>query len=205
MNGVPHAAIVSAMRALAHAGADMCRGQMLESELVGRPDVSVARYVEMIRLKTGALFRAVCEIGAILAGADAARAEVLARYGEHLGIAFQMRDDLLAYTRPAATAGKSRDSDLANHRPTLAILLAYEASDERGRARITHALNARSPYLPMRDEVRAVVRSTGALDESRERARSHVQAARACIASFDPSPSVNMLAAVARWATEPGP
>jgi geranylgeranyl diphosphate synthase type I len=194
--------VVDATRALAGAGTDMCRGQALEDEFVGRADVQVGRYLEMTRLKTGALFRAVCEVGALLSGAGGAAARRLARYGEQLGIAFQIRDDLLAYTTPDHLAGKRGTSDLANRRPTLAVLLAYQAAAPDGKRRLAAALSTGSAGKENLSEVAALVRGTGAVEGSREHLRARIGRAQECLAGLESSPGRATLASVARWAAE---
>jgi geranylgeranyl diphosphate synthase type I len=103
--GVPEARVVAAVSAVARAGVDLCRGQCLEAELTGLRMMDQAAYVEMVRLKTSALFRAACETGAILGGGDEAAVAALVGYADHLGVAFQIEDDLLAYTSDREQTG----------------------------------------------------------------------------------------------------
>ncbi|MEV4624758.1 polyprenyl synthetase family protein [Micromonospora sp. NPDC049523] len=199
--GVPDAAIGTAVAILARAGTDLCRGQVLEAQLVGDPGVEVETYVEMVRLKTGALFRAVCQIGATLAGADPTRCAQLASYGEHLGIAFQIRDDLLAYTTPAVESGKSPANDLANGRPTLPVLLAYRAGDPDQRRRLVEALRRRSADPAALADFHELLHETGALESAPEHITDHLDRARLQLSTLESSPSVSVLAGITRWAT----
>jgi geranylgeranyl pyrophosphate synthase len=129
--GVESSRIVMAMNRAAEAGHDLCRGQMLEEAIRSDYDCKLDSYLEMIELKTGALFRASCFIGATLGGGSELAAAALARYGTCLGIAFQIRDDLLPYLSSDEEAGKSRMSDLANRRMTLPFLLCREQAGEQ--------------------------------------------------------------------------
>jgi geranylgeranyl diphosphate synthase, type I len=199
---LPADRIVTAVGVLASAGTDMCRGQLMEGQMTGDPGAGVAVYLEMIRLKTGALFQAVCEIGAVLAGAGPDQVQKMARYGEHLGMAFQIRDDLLAYSVPAELAGKPATSDLANGRPTLAVLLAFEASDQARRRRLTAALNRGSARQVHLEAMLRLLRDTGALARSHELAIEQAELATACLAEFAASPSRNILTEAARWAAQ---
>ncbi|MBB4956985.1 geranylgeranyl diphosphate synthase type I [Micromonospora polyrhachis] len=199
--GVPADRVVAATDALATAGADLCRGQLLESQLVDDPDSGVAAYLEVARLKTGALFRAVCQVGALLGGADATRAGQLANYGEQLGIAFQIRDDLLAYEASTATIGKPTTSDLANGRPTLPVLLAYETSPPATRAELTSALHRHSTDPATHRRVHDILRATRALERAREQAGDHARQARDQLHTLPDSASRDVLTAIARWAT----
>jgi geranylgeranyl diphosphate synthase type I len=199
---LPEDRVVIAIGVLAAAGSDMCRGQLMESQMAGDPSVGVAVYLEMIRLKTGALFRAVCEIGAVLAGAGPDQVQKMARYGELLGMAFQIRDDLLAYSMPSELAGKPATSDLANGRPTLAVLFAFEASDQARRRHLTAALNRGSARQEHLKAVLSLLRDTGALARSRELAIEHARLATTCLAEFAVSPSRKILTEAAHWTAQ---
>src|SRR6185312_15873124 len=89
---------------------DVCRGQALEAELAARLDVTEGTYLEVIRLKTAGVCRAATEIGATLGGGSDAAVGALRAYGEALGMAFQVVDDLLEYTGNATALGKPLDS-----------------------------------------------------------------------------------------------
>lgn len=202
--GVADELVVSAINVLAEAGSDLCRGQIMEARLAGDPGTGVSEYLEMIRLKTGALFRAVCHIGAILGGGGPAETRLLADYGENLGMAFQIRDDLLGYTAGVDEIGKPTTSDLANGRPTLPILLAYEASPPADRRALAAALDSRSGDPAVLAHVRGILRGCGALAEAWQRADAYVARARINLSTLEVSPSVRLLDEVARWATAAG-
>ncbi|HEY0640563.1 MAG TPA: polyprenyl synthetase family protein [Pseudonocardiaceae bacterium] len=195
--GVREEHVLSAVLATARAGADLCRGQVMESTLVGDLRSGVDAYLEMVRLKTGALFRAVCHVGAVLGGADRVTAEALAGYGEDLGVAFQIGDDVLAHTADVATTGKSPDTDLTNGRPTLPVLLAHRQSDPEGRAELAAALG--SPAAADVARVRELVRRTGAVRLSRETADRYSRLARGRLTPLEPSAAADTLAALAGW------
>ena len=194
--------VTAAVAALARAGRDLCRGQMLEAELVGDLDAGARRYPEMIRLKTGALFRAVCHIGALLGGADLEVAAALARYGEHVGVAFQLRDDLLDYVATPEQTGKPATSDLGNGRPTLPLLLAYDAGSDPQRVELLAMLERRGADDGDAERVIELFDDTGVVGYARHQMTTHVEFADAELAALDPSPSVDVLAGIARWTSE---
>lgn len=193
------ARVVASVGELAEAGRDLCRGQVLESELVADLDAGARWYPEMIRLKTGALFRAACYIGATLGGAGADVGAGLAGYGESVGIAFQIRDDLLSYVSTPERTGKPGSSDLLNGRPTLPLIIAYERADEADRAELRAVLARRAGHDGDVDWVRELVASSGAVDGARAVMGSHVERAVAELAPLTPSPSATVLADIARW------
>ncbi|MER7048449.1 polyprenyl synthetase family protein [Streptomyces jumonjinensis] len=140
--GVPETRVAAACRIQAEAGRRICEGAARELTLAGRLDTAVDDYLEMARLKTAVLISAACRIGAVLAGGRTADTEALAAFGEHLGMAFQIRDDLLPYGRSPGAAGKPADSDLRNQRPTLPVLLARDRASASQRAELRRAFAA---------------------------------------------------------------
>ncbi|KAB1910235.1 polyprenyl synthetase family protein [Micromonospora sp. AMSO1212t] len=198
---VPPASVVAAVTALAEAGQDLCRGQAMEERLVGDLDAGARWYPEMIRLKTGSLFRAVCHIGALLGGADPRVSAALARYGEHVGTAFQIRDDLLSYLSTPEQTGKPATSDLNNGRPTLPLLLAYDAISDAARVELLAVLHRRGAGPGDVEWVTALLRDAGAVDGARRRMVEHAERARAELAVLTPSASADVLTGIAAWMT----
>lgn len=200
--GVPEDRIVAALDVVARAGYDLCRGQSLESELRGDVSCSVDTYLTMIRLKTAALFRASCESGAILGQGTREWIGALARYGDHLGTAFQIHDDLLAYTSDAATTGKAAASDVRNRRLTLPVILAYQSADAADRARIEDimagAVAVEDAYTTMGE----IIERTQAVPASRAMAWRNAEAAHDDLAVLPPSPSRTRLARLATLAVD---
>jgi octaprenyl-diphosphate synthase len=119
---------------LSQASATIAEGEVLQ--LVTQNDLSTpeARYLDVIRGKTAALFSAACQVGAVVAGRPAAEEAALAEYGLHLGIAFQLVDDALDYAADQATLGKTVGDDFREGKITLPVLLAYAAGDAADRA-----------------------------------------------------------------------
>jgi geranylgeranyl diphosphate synthase, type I len=202
---VSPAHVVAAAAALAAAGRDLCRGQMLEAQMVGDLDAGARWYPEMIRLKTGALFRAVCHIGALLGGADTEVAYGLARYGEYVGIAFQIRDDLLDYLATPEQTGKPAASDLRNGRPTLPLLLAYDAATDTQRLELLAVLRRRGADDGDVEWVNDLLEEIGAVRYARHQMTTHAEFADAELAALAPSPSVDVLAGIAHWTTSEEP
>lgn len=201
-HGLPADRLVDAVRVLARAGVDLCRGQAMEAELRGDPRCGLDPYLTMIALKTGALFRGACQAGAVLGGGSPAEQRVLTEFAEHLGLAFQMHDDLLPHTSDALTTGKSGLSDIANGRPTFPVLMVYAMAGPAGRDALETALGGTLPAPEALAVVRELLESTGALDASRERARAEVVRAKECLTVLDSSPSTAVLAAVADFSID---
>ena len=111
----------------------VCEGQQHDMDFEQRTDVHVDEYVEMIRLKTAVLLSCALQIGACIAGAKAEDREHIGSFGEHLGLAFQLRDDLLdAFGDPTKT-GKQKGGDLLAGKKTFLLIRGLELSAEQGR------------------------------------------------------------------------
>ena len=113
---------------------DVYAGQALDMEFEKRKDVGVEEYVEMIRLKTGALLGACAEIGGVLAGVNDKVAGKLREYGENLGIAFQIEDDWLDTFGDASTFGKPIGGDINNNKKTYLLINGLNAPTEEAKA-----------------------------------------------------------------------
>ncbi|PSQ63819.1 MAG: isopentenyl pyrophosphate isomerase [Halobacteriales archaeon SW_8_66_22] len=121
-----------AMQAVSEAMVQLGEGEA--TELVDRP-VSEAEYMELARRKTGALFRAAAELGAIAADADPYTVEAFGQYAERVGVAFQMRDDVLDATADADQLGKPTGHDAAMERPSIVEVTDLSPTEANRRAR----------------------------------------------------------------------
>ena len=126
--GVPPDRVVAAMHVFAETCLDLTHGQHLDMLFEDRLDVSVDEYLTMIRGKTAALVAASALLGALLAGVDKATAQNYRDFGFHLGVAFQIRDDILGIWGNAADTGKSASSDIETRKKTLPVVFGLERS-----------------------------------------------------------------------------
>jgi octaprenyl-diphosphate synthase len=108
----------------------MTEGELIQLTAIGRLDLTETEYFDILRRKTAYLFAACCEVGAILGGADQPARKALADYGLHLGIAFQLSDDLLDVTADTKALGKSAGSDLLEGKLTLPLIHLLEHEPE---------------------------------------------------------------------------
>jgi octaprenyl-diphosphate synthase len=116
------------MEILSTATNTIAEGEVLQLLNCRDPDTTEARYMEVIHSKTAKLFEAACQLGAVLAGLSNEQEQAMARYGMHLGTAFQLVDDVLDYTADAAEMGKNVGDDLAEGKPTLPLIIAIQRS-----------------------------------------------------------------------------
>ncbi len=163
---------LAGVRVLSRACSELAAGELMQREDAWRTDVEVARYLERCRLKTGVLFRAACELGALEGNPQ--RATDLAQFGERIGVAFQMLDDVLDVSGPSERTGKPRGTDLLDGTVTLPLILARER-DPRLRSLALRELRTPDDALEICEQIQA----SGALEVARERALTLVAETKA--------------------------
>jgi octaprenyl-diphosphate synthase len=186
------------MSVLADTTNAIAEGEVLQLLNCHDPDTSEERYVTVINAKTARLFAAAARIGAMVAGAETSVQEGLARYGQHLGVAYQLVDDVLDYRGSAEEIGKNVGDDLSEGKPTLPLIEAIRraSGDERTvlREAIEHGGLARI------EQVVTAVERTGAIDYTARRAAEEAAAASASLAALPPSPFRDSLTSLAEFA-----
>ena len=121
-----------ASRVLAGATRELIRGQVQDLAFERRDDVGLAECFDMASAKTGALLAASAAVGAVLAGSDPRTVQGLAEYGDHVGLAFQLVDDLLGIWGRTAVTGKPTFSDLRSRKKTLPVTWAIDDGEDAG-------------------------------------------------------------------------
>jgi octaprenyl-diphosphate synthase len=168
------------MEVLSDATNVIAEGEVLQLMNCHDADIDDARYLQVIQYKTAKLFEAAGRLGAILGGAARGDEEAMARYGMHLGTAFQLIDDVLDYSGDHHETGKNVGDDLAEGKPTLPLIYAMKHGTPEQARVVRHAIEQGG--LEELDQVLAAIRDTGALDYTREQAQKEADAARAAIA-----------------------
>lgn len=134
MTDVPDRCLRAVLREFEDMAIGVYEGQQLDMEFEKSDDVTLERYMEMIRLKTSVLLGAACSIGARIAGASDEDCRAMYRFGESLGIAFQIQDDYLDVYGDAATFGKPVGGDILNGKKTFLTLKIKEAGGANAQA-----------------------------------------------------------------------
>jgi octaprenyl-diphosphate synthase len=189
------------LRILADATNVIAEGEVLQLMNSGNPNVDESGYLDVIRRKTAKLFEAAARLGAVLGESDQDREESFARYGMHLGTAFQIMDDVLDYSGDAAAIGKNLGDDLAEGKMTLPLIRALVTGSVEDASTIHHAIEGGGRLTDFAPVVR-VLQRTGALDYARERACAEAKAAAACVASLPPSAHARTLLQLATFAAD---
>ncbi len=168
------------MQVLADATNIIAEGEVLQLMNMHNASLDEAGYLQVIRSKTAKLFEASARLGAILCNADPALETACADYGQALGTAFQIIDDVLDYTGDAAVMGKSLGDDLREGKTTLPLIAAMQRATPEQAALVRDAIEHGA--LTQLQSVVAIVRETGALevasDAARREAERAMQAAR---------------------------
>ena len=163
------------LRVLSAASSALARGELLQRADAFDATISVERYLLRCELKTARLFEAACRLGAAQAPGDGeAVAGALGRFGRHIGLAFQVLDDVLDVSGPAERTGKRRGTDLLDGTVTLPLILARERDPDLA-ALDTRSLSGAADAERVCDAIEA----TGALEQARARALEIVAGAKA--------------------------
>ncbi len=188
------------MEILAEATNVIAEGEVLQLMNCNDPDTSEASYLEVIRYKTAKLFEAAAELGAVLGGGSAGDCQAMARFGMHLGTAFQLIDDVLDYNASSDELGKNIGDDLAEGKPTLPLIHAMrEGSPEQAR------LIRKAIQHGGREHIGAVIKAiedTGAIAYTAATARQEAQEALNQLDILPDSPYKQALAALARFSVD---
>jgi octaprenyl-diphosphate synthase len=188
------------IRVIAEITESMSQGEIHQLMRKGALDLSEAEYMEVIRRKTAVLFQGACRISAILADAEPARETALADYGRHLGLAFQMADDLLDYTADSGALGKTVGADLREGKLTLPVIHALAGAGGADREKIAAIIA--DPDFSTADfgALVELLRRCGGIDYTRRRAAEHIGRAKTALEAFDASPAREILLDIADYA-----
>ncbi len=164
------------MEILANTTNTIAEGEVLQLLNCNDADTTEERYMEVIYSKTAKLFEAACLIGAVLAELPEEDQASIARYGVHLGTAFQLVDDILDYSASAEELGKNIGDDLAEGKPTLPLIIALQRSSGQDSQLIRKAIEEGGDGSNL-DEILKIINETHSLTYTQEIAESEVQMA----------------------------
>lgn len=167
------------MQVISNATNVIAEGEVLQLLNAKNPDTTEDSYMQVILGKTAMLFEAATESGAILADCSTEQREALRLYGRHLGIAFQLIDDVMDYLSTAEEMGKNVGDDLAEGKPTLPLIHAMREGNDEERQLIRQAI--RKGGLEDLESIMAIVRQTGAITYTQTRAQEEADKAIAAL------------------------
>jgi len=168
---------VRLVQVVSNAVAEMTLGQILELQHQGDLQTRTEDYLRIIDGKTASLMAAGCMLGGLLAGADEVQVQAMGQYGRHVGLAFQIIDDVLDYWGDPMTLGKPVGSDLSERKFTLPFLLALERADAVQRARLAHLLEGPALGEEAFAEILTLMEALDSRARSQEMARDQARMA----------------------------
>lgn len=178
----------------------IAEGEVQQLANARNPDLSEEQYKNVIYKKTAALFEAACDCGASIANASPQLRGAMQKFGYHLGLAFQLMDDLLDYSGDSATLGKNIGDDLAEGKATLPIIYTLKKCQAQDADIIRNAIkNADSSAL---DSIITLVKTNGGLDYTRNEALAHAKSATEILETLESSPWQKSLIELTQFAVE---
>ncbi len=170
-----------ALEILARASRVISEGEVLQLTRSHDLDLSQDVYIQIIEAKTAELFAAAAEAGAVSAGASPERCRAMRRFGQELGLAFQLVDDALDYSGDAVTLGKNPGDDFREGKVTLPLLIAMQRTAATERDFWVRTIDRREQTDADLDRARELMRETRALDDTLALASRYAEGAKAAI------------------------
>jgi octaprenyl-diphosphate synthase len=178
---------IEILRILSRVSNELTVGEMRQLAAVERLELSESEYQHLIRGKTATLLAAACEVGALCGAAD--YRDTLALYGDRLGMAFQIADDILDYVEESSVTGKPSWLDLREHKVTLPLIAALRTMPAAHRARVDALFAAADPSDELVADVVAIVVDAGGIDYARREGERFARDAEAAVAGLPDSPA----------------
>lgn len=166
--------------------ATLCEGEILQNDKANRQEMTRASYLDIIYKKTACLIGASASAGALAVGASREKQALMRKFGESIGMAFQIQDDILDYTRTART-GKPSNNDLREHKVTLPLLTVLESVGEERR----RELQARLARCHEEDEsveyLQHIVENEGGMEKAARVMQEYLARAMSVLSEYEPS------------------
>jgi geranylgeranyl diphosphate synthase type I len=182
--GVPDGRVLAASRMLNDACVELCEGQHHDRGFEQRAAVSLREYEAMIRGKSAVLLRAACGGGALVAGGDAGTVAAFEEFGLSLGLAFQVRDDVLGIWGESNQTGKSAGDDIRTRKKSFPVVYALEHLESERRDELRRIYAHPAQDVDDTATVRALLESADARTEATRTAQAHADAAISAIAEI---------------------
>ena len=193
---------VRVLRILSDAAATIAEGEVLQLTAAQDLATDEAVYLQVVRGKTAALFSAAAEVGGVIAGAPAEQVQALYDYGDALGVAFQIVDDLLDYDGMVSATGKNLGDDFRERKLTLPVIKAVASSDAEERAFWERTIEKGRQTDEDLDKALQILRKRGALDATRADALRWAERAKSALEVLPEHDIRDMLSDLADYVVE---
>ncbi len=188
------------MEILSEATNIIAEGEVMQLLNVHNADLDEAGYLEVIRYKTAKLFESASQLGAVISERSADEEAAMARYGMHLGTAFQLVDDVLDYSASSDELGKNIGDDLAEGKPTLPLIYTINNGTPEQATLVREAVEQGG--IERIEEIRQAIESVGAIAYTARTAREEADRAIAALSIIGESPYKEALIALADYSVE---
>ncbi|MCK5311224.1 MAG: polyprenyl synthetase family protein [Desulfobacteraceae bacterium] len=178
---------------------EMSQGEIDQLSQKGNPDLSEDEYLKIIRRKTAVLIEGACKCGALLADAPKEKEDALFNYGHHLGMAFQMADDLLDYTSEAETLGKNPGADLREGKLTLPLIKTLKRASKEDKVIIKKMIKDVEFDQADFKKLVSMIHEYKGIEYTEIKAIEHVKNAKICLEIFEPSEQKELLTMLADY------
>lgn len=164
----------------------MAEGELLQIYKTKKLDIDEETYFKIISDKTASLLSTCCEIGAVSSGEDQEKRKAMKDYGEYLGIAFQIRDDILDYIGSFNVFGKEVGGDIKDKKITLPLIYTLENTDSKTKKDVLKSLKKGNRNNKV-NEIIELVKSSGGIEYADKTARNYAEKAKECLTIFEDS------------------
>ncbi|MEX0311885.1 MAG: polyprenyl synthetase family protein, partial [Tateyamaria sp.] len=193
---------IAVLRILSDAAATIAEGEVLQMTAAQDLATDEAIYLQVVRGKTAALFSAAMEVGGVIAGKDTATTQALFGYGDALGIAFQIVDDLLDYQGQSSATGKNVGDDFRERKLTLPVIKAVAQANAEERAFWARTIEKGQQDDGDLDHALDLLHAHGALDATKQDAIAWADKAKAALATLPAHDLRDMLIDLADYVVE---
>lgn len=191
---------INIVKRLAFLTTEMAQGELHQLTLKGNTEISKEMYFKIIHKKTALLMETACCVGGMLVGADVKKVEALRQYGYHLGMGFQIVDDILDYTAESNSFGKKIGTDLEEGKLTLPLILALASCKEAEKKEILQIFGQPNVSDSTIRRVVAIFKKYNSLQEAQKHARKEIDQAIEALSIFPSSEPHDMLKNIAMYA-----
>jgi octaprenyl-diphosphate synthase len=175
------------LKVMSRATTDLAEGEILELLKTSDAKTSEEEYFEVIASKTAVLLSAACEVGALLGDVEEGKRFALRDFGFHVGMAFQLTDDLLDYTSSGRTLGKDTGRDLKEGKVTLPLIHALESASESEKGSIEQALTKSKVTTADFKTIKKIIQKYGGLEYTARVSKGHIDSAKSLMEVFPDS------------------
>lgn len=187
---------MAALKILSDASAVIAEGEVLQLAVHGQLDITQDSHFKVLEGKTAALFAAACESGALIAGGSQEQVSAAKAFGLSLGMAFQITDDVLDYTRAPSSDGKNPGDDFFEGKVTLPVLIAYSIADSEEKAFWEKTFKAESRSQEDFEKALAYLQKASALSQANDIAQNYCKTAEHSLSEFESGSLTDLLSEI---------